>query len=458
MKEEINATNAVTLYTVASIFSLSSVSQMSLWFIERCFTTVICSTNFLEMDFVLISRVLASSHLNIDSELQIYSAAEAWLSHNVNERGKYSTNVLLKTRFNLLSDHALKFLLSKNSSFHNNVEVVAKMKDVLQNRKLGDGNKSKVVCKSRYCDQENDFNIIVCGGLDYASGKRLKKALITNTGSLNRFKILPELKNNQQCSSIVCIKGEVYVFGGDDANYDRVWPIEKYSPGTGAWENAGDFYDDRTGFGACSLMGNIYIVGGRDRNFSQLASCVEFDTKNRKWREVARMNQARYKVSCTVYNGRIVASGGYGVGDELLKSVEAYDHIADEWSYLPNMIEARWCHKSVAVKNKLFILGGETNLANFEKNCEVFDSFSRKFVLLKPLPPYSLDDYSEYCNIEVIPIGKKLVVFGNLKNVVRIYDLENDCWSEESCEMTKNLLGFCCVKVPKTSLKTCIDY
>ena len=444
MEKEINATNAATLYTVASIFSLSSVSQMSLWFIERCFTTVICSTNFLELDFVLISRVLASSHLNIDSELQIYSAAEAWLSHNVNERGKYSTNVLLKTRLNLLSDHALKFLLSKNSSFHNNVEVVAKMKDVLQNRKLGDENKNKNLCKSRYCDQEH-FNMILCGGYDFSSHTEVKKVLSINIDRLNSFKILPELNKSQMCSSMVCIKDEVYVFGGIYGNNDHVMSIEKYSAATNAWEKAGDFYDYRFRFSACSFMGNIYIVGGRDRNLSPLSSCVKFDTKSRKWIEMAGMNLGRSDLACTVYDGKVVISGGSG--DDRFKSVEAYDHIADEWSYLPNMIESRFCHKSVAMKNKLFVIGGYSTEAG-----EVYDSISKNFVLLKPIPSF-LDFHSE-----VISIGNKVLVFQNMRNVVLIYDMENDSWSEESCEITKHLFKFCCVKIPQTSYNASIKY
>ena len=160
------------------------------------------------------------------------------------------------------------------------------------------------------------------------------------------------------------------------------------------------------------------------------------------------MNQARYEVSCTLFNGRIVASGGDIPGSEMFKSVEAYDHTDDSWSYLPNMIKARCRHRSVAVKNKLFILGGETPLQIFETTCEVFDSFSNNFTLLKsPLP------FSPF-HIEVIPIGSKLFVFAEnqiLKTSVLIYDLESECWSEESCEMIEDLAEFFCVKVPKTS-------
>ena len=57
-----------------------------------------------------------------------------------------------------------------------------------------------------------------------------------------------------------------------------------------------------------------------------------------------------------------------------LNTVEAYDHVANKMTYMPNMIEKKFCHKSVAIKNKLFI---------------VDDSVSNKFVLLK-LPQNAL--------------------------------------------------------------------
>ena len=35
------------------------------------------------------------------------------------------------------------------------------------------------------------------------------------------------------------------------------------------------------------------------------------------------------------------------------------------------------------------------------------------------------------------------------KGDIRVYDFENDEWSEKTCKATENLLSFSCVKIPK---------
>ena len=87
-----------------------------------------------------------------------------------------------------------------------------------------------------------------------------------------------------------------------------------------------------------------------------ISSCLGLSTINKTWKEIARMNEFRYNASCVVFEGKIVVSGGCNENDEDLNTVEAYDHINDSWTKMPNMIEEKYCHKSIAIKNKLFIV------------------------------------------------------------------------------------------------------
>ena len=148
-----------------------------------------------------------------------------------------------------------------------------------------------------------------------------------------------------------------------------------------------------------------------------------------------------------MFEGRLIVSGG--VSGMSLNTVEAYDHVADLWSYMPNMIEIRGCHKSVAIKNKLFVVGG------FSSTCEVFDSTCNKFVLLKPIS----GDISKYLfhTAEVISIGNKLVAFSNEHKNILFYDVKNDVWSKSTHKLKRNITSFSCTKVPqiKFFLKQC---
>ena len=152
------------------------------------------------------------------------------------------------------------------------------------------------------------------------------------------------------------------------------------------------------------------------------------------------MNETRWAASCAVFEGRIVVCGGRSNVDSL-NTVTAYDHVADKWSYMPEMIEARGHNKSVAVKNKLFVVGGNT------RTCQVFDSTCNKFVLLKKLSTWYT--YYFYAPDEAVCIGNKLVVFCNTDNAVLFYDVENDVWSLEKLAVETNMSSFSCTKVPQ---------
>ena len=169
-----------------------------------------------------------------------------------------------------------------------------------------------------------------------------------------------------------------------------------------------------------------------------------FNTINKTWKKFARMNEFRDNASCVVFEGRIVVSGGFNNIDGRLKTVlntvEAYDHVDDSLTNMPNMIERRSSHKSVAIKNKLFIISGYNS-----HTLEVFDSSSKNFTLMQ-LPSTNLDSY--YI-ADVTLIGNKVVLFSNLNRSVFLYDVANDAWSEKSCKATKHIQYFSCASLPQ---------
>ena len=68
-------------FSFSQMFSSSNVSKLSLQFIECCFQTMVGSTSFLELGFKRVSKILSSSELNIDLELEVFKAVVAWLDY-----------------------------------------------------------------------------------------------------------------------------------------------------------------------------------------------------------------------------------------------------------------------------------------------------------------------------------------------------------------------------------------
>ena len=199
--------------------------------------------------------------------------------------------------------------------------------------------------------------------------------------------------------------------------------------------------DDRNYFSTCSLIDNVFIISGLIKDnldWNDTATCFKFNTRSLKWKEISNMINVRKLSASSVFEGRIVVSGGWF--NNRLNTVEAYDHVRNTWENMPNMINVRFCHKSVAVKNKLFVVGGLST-----SNCEVFDSTTNKFTVLKQ--PTLASRFNLREPFGVITIGSKIFIFKDNLDV-KTYDFEKNKWSLNACTATKNIRFFGSVKIP----------
>ena len=81
----------------------------------------------------------------------------------------------------------------------------------------------------------------------------------------------------------------------------------------------------------------------------------------------------------------------------------------------------------------------------FNLTIEVFDLSSKKFALLQHPSISSI----LYYIADVTSIGNKVVMFADRNGSVFHYDVENDAWSENSCEATKHIEYFSCASIPQ---------
>ena len=93
---------------------------------------LIDNKSFLELEYNLISKILANSKLLITSEIEVYKAANRWLNHNIEERSKYAKDLLLKVRLHLLSKETIRHLFNDSAIFTKDegcVKILNKMLD-----------------------------------------------------------------------------------------------------------------------------------------------------------------------------------------------------------------------------------------------------------------------------------------------------------------------------------------
>ena len=184
-------------------------------------------------------------------------------------------------------------------------------------------------------------------------------------------------------------------------------------------------------------MDKLYVTGGLDKFADDTRHCVSFDLKTTERTILKEMETARSYHSCVVFAGKIVVTGGLG-WFETGGSVEAYDYFENKWSYMPDLIEGRESHGSLAMGDKLYVIGGA-----YAQSCEVFNYISNKFTLFKPM----LGEYNDLnvYKYSFFRIKDKIIVKYDTEDKeednVYIYDTKEDRWSSTSVDYFKENSG-----------------
>ena len=444
IKDKVNVRNVSMYYQIANLFQSTKLVKKSMSYIERCFTLVCKHAVFLELDFNLIAKIISSSELKVDSELEVLTAVEDWLSFKYQDRITHANYLLSKIRLHLLSDHCLKSILGGPTSFAKVDNCVKMLREVSKNSNTVF--QQKPICSSRFCSQEN-FGISFSGGkVDNERTTNVVEIDGTNFKTTNHS---TPIQTPRLYHEAVCCRGDLYVAGGmlDDENpVDELNYVVKYSFATKTWSDVAVMIENRYLFICfCAFMDDIYVLGGGHSvagvyGLIPPKSSLKFDTERNEWDRVAKVNsECLHGAACAVYRGKIVISGGLQNGNSGVKIVEAYDHVCDAWQPMPRMVEARHGHSLVGRKEKLFAIGGTS-----VNTCEVFAGESFAALKHQPSSIYQLKFLNAFA------VGTKLVMVNNRTDKIVLYDVEKDEWSQKPCEIMKRLKIFGSAIFPRT--------
>ena len=413
--------NNLLYYKIADIFQLSTLIKTSMFYAESCFLMVAETDNFLELDFALVKKILQSSKLHVTSELEIFYAANEWISYKLEERSKFAKNLLLTVRLPLLSDPALKSLLCRNYFICKSDECKKILENVLHKKTNLLSKLLKSMFVARYCDHDL-FNILTLkknGNLIQISGKDFRR----NRPAIKYIK-------NSENEFIVkgfCIKGDMYVL---KIKKNKLIIIKKYLQISKTWITVGNL-KHRNDFCASVLIDKIYIMGGEFSYSKACTSCIQYGTKTKEQKEISKMSLARWGAASTAYEGKLVVSGGMFFNADvqqvdITNTVEVYDHIDNTWTYMPNMVAEKYYHSLVSIGSKLFVI-------EIFYSGEVYDKVTNIFTLIKP----SETSFKGRV-MHAVSMGNKIVVFVKDQSKVMFYDTCKDEWSEKTYDCLKN--------------------
>lgn len=100
--KELHAVNAVGIYRFAELHNCRTLRDAALQFVQSCFPQVLCEDEIYELPKEQMIGLLASEHLQVDSEFQVFQAAVRWITHDIIDRRRYVFEILQHVRLSLL--------------------------------------------------------------------------------------------------------------------------------------------------------------------------------------------------------------------------------------------------------------------------------------------------------------------------------------------------------------------
>lgn len=99
---ELHPTNALGILRFAEAHHCEQLAESAQQFVYTNFTQVALEDELLDTPANLLSRILTSEYLRVDTEAQVFQAALRWFRHDVIERRRYVFDILGNVRLPLV--------------------------------------------------------------------------------------------------------------------------------------------------------------------------------------------------------------------------------------------------------------------------------------------------------------------------------------------------------------------
>ncbi|KAG9329819.1 hypothetical protein JZ751_028928 [Albula glossodonta] len=275
-------------------------------------------------------------------------------------------------------------------------------------------------------------HLLPCIQLDFDE-KYFRKVLDKQVQSLQGYTdvcllILNSVKCNRKNISESCRKlaSSMFIIGG--YYWHPLSEVYQWDPVTSTWESGQDMPDHTRESYSVSLLGpNIYVTGGyRTNTVEALDTVWIYNTDCGDWTEGCPMLNARYYHCSVALHGCIYALGGYR-GGAPAQEAELYDPLKRKWFPVANMIQGVGNATACVLRDTIYVTGGHYG---YRGNCTYekiqtykVDLNEWSIVTVSPHPEYGL------CSVA---LNNRLYLVGGQTTVTDCYDPDTDEWRQLS--------------------------
>uniref|UniRef100_A0A1I7UBJ1 BTB domain-containing protein n=2 Tax=Caenorhabditis tropicalis TaxID=1561998 RepID=A0A1I7UBJ1_9PELO len=344
---KITSHNCLALHQFAETYNCSTLKSSTDDFAAEQFGCIRRSTDFRNISFQHLKRLLNRSDLNVTEEQEVFESIVYWVETEPDERVHHFPDLFETIRLHLIEWDYLCDVIKT----HKYVKESRECRDIISTALFDALGRQKTKSRS----QENHETT-----LEYSANMTESVQSLTTT-----FPVLgPKSKMRKSIAGIIFCAGGRGTAGGPYSS------VEAYDWRKNLWFAVPDMMSQRRHVGVVSANGNLYAIGGHDGT-AHLASAEVFEPSIKLWKRIASMKTARRGIAVASMGNAIYAVGGLD-DTTCYKTVERYNIESDEWSLVADMGVQRGGVGVAVLQKYLFAIGGNDGISSLD-TCERFD-------------------------------------------------------------------------------------
>lgn len=411
-------------------------------FIEKNFSTVCRTEEFLELPLDRVVELVSSDELNVEREETVYDSIMHWVNHDLKQRRQHIGELMLHLRFPLLNIKYLTDCVSQNTMLKESEKGRVLLRNIhvflKDPEKVYSGSSTKDAFPLRSGMIQPEHCILLIGGIDPNKPSAIN-CYNSQTRETFYMATFPECEDRtgyycvEDPAVIVTEDNSIYAAGGnfiyhenfgesvsDEDSislnaFDDEESVRKdfylYDNDHNKWISKSPMLFQKSNFTLACIDNKIYSFGGLTLNQhpTEIVECYDI-TKN-QWNYVGMMPTTLVDLTSVVFRGEIYILGGRtGVGAHNV--VMKFDPRKNEWSSLAGMPTPRFNFGACIVDNEILIAGGQiyshfSHAINRDalRSCEIYNVKSNQWRQGPELPDEMFNVTLMHINCAIYAVG-----------------------------------------------------
>ncbi|XP_055387024.1 actin-binding protein IPP [Condylostylus longicornis] len=378
---ELHCTNALGILRFAETHNCHNLLKAAMNFICLNFPAITQEDEFLDTPQNLLSQLLTSENLRVDSESQVFQAALRWIKHDIVQRRCHVFEMLALVRLALVPMRIIDQAIKECGDSSIQIALRSICRDIASRRG------QLVPLRVNPRKSAKKFVYIIGGSKrETSSGWNPSSFIYETVAKYDIFRrewTETAMEIGRILPGVAALNGKIYVVGGEKGS-QILANGEVYDPQNDTWQAISPMIVPRCEFGLCTMGGQLYAVGGWIGD--DIGGSIEsYDPIKDTWTMVDSLPEPRFSMGVVCFEGLIYVVGGCTTTSRHLPDLISYNPVTKEWNKLSPMQTAR-CQMGVAVLDRyLYVVGGNSNHQDVLCTVERYSFDDDKWTMVTPM-------------------------------------------------------------------------